>query len=63
MVDPQCSAESKPHESIHDSIQYLFTERDIENLPVLPKDYDITERVKVDVADFSRRLDAKASVD
>ena len=31
MVDPQCSTESKPHESIHDSIQYLFTERDIED--------------------------------
>ena len=53
-----CQADALRRESIHDFIERLFYEKDHEEAPPAPKVDDITKRVKVDVADFSGRLNA-----
>ena len=50
-------------ESIHDFIERLFSEKDHEDAPPAPKVDDNTKRIKVNVVDFSRRLNPQGFID
>ena len=52
-----------PCESVQEFLQRLFNERDINDIPHAPRQDDLSKKVKLKVADFSRQFDVIAFLD
>ena len=62
-LTPIQTERTEQRESMHDFVQRLIAERDTSGPIVAPHNDDITKKVKIDVANFSRDVSLKVFVD